>query len=344
VALLFAPPACTADWLPWVDPLGRHWVTVVAKIGMVLVADGTATIGAAPGLFAVDRPHELGGPGEVELPSDRVPFLRRPELLVTGFAFAPPGTKVDALTASVELRGDDTNFEKRVRVVGPFSSAPLTWSRTVSGEENPVGVAVISDACILDVNDPSRPAGFGPLSPDWPARERHAFGRVREALDEQVLRIEAGLDTRHFQAAPPDQWLTSLCGSLRLALRGLCPTRSELETRLPEVNVAAVVETSRRSRPLRLVPDRLVIDATHRRATLAYRAAVRVEPEELERCTVVLATQHMGKTEWADPRDVASARPHVLQSSAFEERRPSSGVRPAERALAATLHAGRTAS
>ncbi|NUO50196.1 MAG: DUF2169 domain-containing protein [Polyangiaceae bacterium] len=344
---LFAPTLCTADSFRWLDPRGRSWLTIVAKISLTLVADGTASIGPAPGLFAADRLHGLGAPDEIEVPTDRVPFLRRPEVVVTGFAFAPPATRVSDMLVSVALRGEGRGFEKRVRAVGeqgdagsrrPFSSLPLTWSRSVAGPENPAGVFSPDDASIVSADDPRRAAGLGPIAPDWPTRERHAFGLVREALEEPVLRIDPELDTRFFQAAPSDQWIDSLRGPLELTLRGLSPTKPLLATRLPELKVGARIEGPCAAQTLELVPDRLIIDATHHRATLSFRAAVLAEGQDLETWKVALIVQRDGVVERADVSDGSTARPHVLGASSSAEHgsashqpRLLSGVRPAAR-------------
>lgn len=347
---LFAPTLATADSFRWLDPRGRSWLTIVAKMTMTLVADGTASIGPAPGLFAADRLHGLGAPDEVEVPTDRVPFLRRPEVLVTGFAFAPPATRVSDMLVSVALRGQGRAFEKRVRAVGepgeagsrrPFSSLPLTWSRSVAGPDNPVGVFSPHDASIVRADDARRPAGLGPIAPEWPTRERYAFGLVREALEEPVLRIDPELDTRFFQAAPSDQWIESLRGPMELTLRGLSPTKPLLATRLPELRIGAVIEAPRAAQTLELVPDRLIIDATHHRATLSFRGAVLADADDLETWKVALIVQRDGVVERAGTSDGSTARPHVLvassveQGSASPEPRLQSGVRPAAREPAA---------
>jgi len=329
-------------------------LTTVAKISLTLVADGTASIGPAPGLFAADRLHGLGAPDEVEIPTDRVPFLRRPEVLVTGFAFAPPATRVSNMLVSVALRGEKRAFEKRIRAVGergeagsarPFSSLPLTWSRSVAGPDNPVGVLSPCDASIVGADDARRPAGLGPLAPDWPTRERHAFGLVRAALEEPVLRIDPELDTRFFQAAPSDQWVDSLRGPMELTLRGLSPTKPLLSTRLPELKIGAMIETPRAAQALELAPDRLIIDATHHRATLSFRGAVLAEGQDLEAWTVALVVQRERVVERADSSDRSTARPHVLGASSSAEPAPTptssegrtqSGVRPATREGAVT--------
>jgi hypothetical protein len=346
---LFAPPLCTADSFLWLDPRGRSWLTVVAKIGLTLIADGTASMGPAPGLFAADRAHGLGAADEVEVPSDRVPFLRRPEILATGFAFAPPATTVSDMLVSVAVRSEAGLFEKRIRAVGrrteegsrrPFSSLPLTWSRSVLGPDNPVGVFSPEDACIVCEDDPRRPAGLGPCAPDWPTRERHAFGLVRAALEEPVMRIDPELDTRFFQAAPADQWVESLRGPLDVTLRGLSPTRPLFATRLPEMKVGAMITAPQAAETLELAPDRLLIDGTHHRATLSFRGAVLAEGKDLDKWVVALAVQRDGVVAWADTSDRSAARPHVLGAAPYAEPAPpptsveprtQSGVRRAAR-------------
>jgi hypothetical protein len=345
---LFAPPLCTADSFFWLDPRGRSWVSIVAKIKLTLVADGSASIGPAPGLFTADRIHGLGAPDEIEVPSDRVPFLRRPEVLVTGFAFAPPATQVSDMLVSVSMRGAAGVFEKRVRARGkrdetgsrrPFSSLPLTWSRAVVGPDNPVGVFSPEDAGIVCEDDARRSAGLGPLASDWPTRERHAFGLVRAALEEPVMRIDPELDTRFFQAAPRDQWVESLRGAWDLILRGLSPTKPLLATRLPEMKIGAMIAAPRAAQTVELAPDRLLIDATHHTATLSFRGAVLAEGHDLDEWVIALAVQRDGVVAWADTSDRSSARPHIFGACSAEppappnssEARTQSGVRPRTR-------------
>jgi hypothetical protein len=172
---------------------------------------------------------------------------------------------------------------------------------------------------LVDLGDPRRPAGLGPLHPEWHDRERHAFGLVREALDERVMRLVRGFDPRFFQAAPEDQWVETLEGAPTLTLRGLCPTRPELVTHLPEAMFSAVVSKPSGDEKARLVPDRLVIFSTFQRATLTFRGAVAVSPVELDDTRVVVGARVNGHTSWGNPADPAEARPHVLDRAADPE-------------------------
>ena len=288
----------------WRPGHGGFAFTVVCKATFAL------TPGVSP-LAAEQEPVALGDvyageAGALTVASDLVPTKRRPEVLLTGHAYAPEGQPVRSLVArlavgeivmSLHLVGDRL-FAKDGRLGEPaeFARMPLGWERAAGamGTSNPVGRSLDSAArtdmfgrvaapnllppgtVLTSRRDSIAPVGFGPISPLWAPRAallpRHLAGWDPARWHERPL--PADLDPGYFNVAPPDQQRTLPFGEEAILLEGLNPRFARLSTQLERVDLTATIDHGAGPRPLELRCDTLSIDTDREIAMLVWRADV----------------------------------------------------------------------
>jgi hypothetical protein len=301
----------------WQARPGAWTLTACVKVTLTLVHEGEATLAEEQ-----DGPSDARTWGDdprasLRTPGDYLPIKRRVDVLVTGHAHAPPGRgPTESLVARLRV-GD---LEKALRVTGdrvwtaagggfwpsapqPFTSMPLRFERAARGAENPVGLdpgrARVAGAPAMPNLEPieagqgeARVAGFGPISPDWPARLGllgsdgwawaqgfHAGAIVREPAP-------MGFDFRFFNAAPRDQQLDALRATTTLALEHLHPRHARLVTRLPAMRPRVVHETRGGQAELGLRCDTLLVDADRGVVVVSWRGSTELanaDPRELGR-------------------------------------------------------------
>lgn len=247
-----------------------------------------------------------GEGGGITVASDLVPFKKRPEVLLTGHAYAPEGRPVPSLLARLVVG----EIDKTVQVVGDrhfgrdgklgdpayFTGMPLGWEHADGGLNtfNPagraLGSAARSDALgrvfapnLLPVglrlksrSDTVSPVGFGPIAPRWPSRlaclHRHAAGWDPSRWHE--LPLPADVDLGYFNAAPSDQQRALPFGEEAIMLENLHPRFAHLSTRLARVTPVATVDHGSGPQALQLRCDTLILDTDSGLAMLVWRGHV----------------------------------------------------------------------
>jgi uncharacterized protein YjbI with pentapeptide repeats len=319
-------------------------LTVIVKTDLELLHDDMAR--PVPGAEILSR-DSLRETGSLELPSDMVPALDRPEILLLGHAWAPAGGS--AVAVRLFVGGEVPLLDKTVHVYGDrapggaapsaFSRIPLVWERAVggAGTDNPVGRRPGSGgANILSPEAPGMPAGFGPIAPTWPARSRCAPHGVPSAAAD-ILELSDDTQLAWFQAAPPDQRLRSIAGDEWIVVDGMHPAQSRFQSQLPGLAARARLAGPPYAdgpADLAMAIDRIVIDMDRLRASVTWRASVVVDPAKLPHTEVVAGVRQPEDAELGDvaPQtvmlDEAGARPggEALPWSAPGTRAPPRGA------------------
>jgi uncharacterized protein YjbI with pentapeptide repeats len=202
-----------------------------------------------------------------ELPPDQaidagIPKTRA-EFLITGHAYAPAGSMVSGVRASIRLGnrskslnifGDRYLYGDRATEPIPFDRLPLDWAHAFGGPgfaENPLGkgrrpevdVAGEHRLPLPNIVDPAlgggalrRAAGFGPIDQSWPARARFAGTYDDRWLKEDFPGFARDIDWRFFNLAPEDQHFPDvLAGDEDYAIESMHPEQSLIEGRLPGI-------------------------------------------------------------------------------------------------------------
>lgn len=274
-------------------PQGRVHVAVIVKATFAFAADAAMPRAEPQPIHRGEVPY---GPGarSVARSSDLVPYLSQADVLFTGHAHAPPSGPVRALRVRLAvLDGEQAIIDKELQVQAPFSFSrlPLVYEWAYGGPtvpENPVGTGAAAGSAppnVIDPAHPERPAGFGPVSRDWPARAALLKGTPPGVIEAEIPEIPEGFDWSYFQAAPPDQRVAHLRGDEWIVLEGLHPTLSSLRTRLPGARARAAVHGLsafgvEEGRSIDLVADTLHIDGDEQRCTLVWRGSFPVPSME----------------------------------------------------------------
>ncbi len=252
------------------------------QIEMAVCVRGVFRLEPGLPLEAIEEPMEQGfmcgdmfDPEDVEMKgalrhtSDFADWKPNLDLLLKGTAYPPGGADI-----ACDVKFGVGEWSKTLRVIGPrtyrpgvlfggrattpepFTNMPLTWENTFGGPKfalNPVGRGH-SDPELPTVVYPSRPvikqgergvapAGFGPISPQWPQR----IGKRGKNYGLSYRRTRApffsdDFDWSYFNAAPADQQLTEfLRGDEELVFENLHPTEPVFKCRLPGLRVRAFV-------------------------------------------------------------------------------------------------------
>jgi hypothetical protein len=287
----------------WRGRRGELQCSVIVKT-TYLLRPGACPVADRPDpIWTADLYWESSPLRSVRVPSDLAPLKHAPEVTLVGHAYAPDSEPRDHLAVRLAV-GD---IDKALDVFPPrgFSldgtlevntatRMPLGYERAAGGQdtENPVGV----DTETIDelgrryapsvlhaghsyerLDDIALPAGFGPIAAVWPARvqrlRREDFAWLAEPA---VKPMPHGFDSRYFQVAPLDQWLTEpLRSDERIVLENLAPNRERLVTNLKAVVPHAAV-VMWKTMPVSLTPDTLFIDTDRAIVTLTWRGSVEV--------------------------------------------------------------------
>lgn len=183
-----------------------------------------------------------------------------PEFLVHAQAFAPGGKPCPACAVRARVAGrektlfafGDRYWEGRTASEPvPFTRMPIDWSRAYGGPgfalnpagrgadpgaEAPIPLPNIEypDARLTRPDQPGRPAGFGPREVTHPERAALAGTYDDAWLKTDFPGLARDLDWKHFNVAPPDQWLEgTLTGSEEWEFENLHPDQRLLRGRLP---------------------------------------------------------------------------------------------------------------
>ncbi|WP_433936755.1 DUF2169 domain-containing protein [Sorangium cellulosum] len=325
---------------------GAERLTVVVKATFSLIHERCAELAAAADLARSDQPRE--GWGSLDEACETAPYLPSAGVLVRGHACAPAGETATSLSVRVALFRDDRwVLNKVLHVFGdytraapsprPFSRVPIVYERAYGGphvDANPVGVG--ADAAlpsIVDPADPTRPAGFGPISRRWAPR-RHLLARD-QAPDRPVPELDAGFDFRYFHAAPPDQQIEFLRGDEWIFLEGLHPHYPWLRSSLPSARGLARLYRAGaggedNGQPIELVADTLSIDADRLLCSLIWRGNVALQPGDTPaRMRVVAGVELPGRPlVWPAPLAAPPSSRSGPQAPGFVEEEPESARRP----------------
>ncbi|MDI1445068.1 DUF2169 domain-containing protein [Polyangium sp. 6x1] len=236
----------------------------------------------------------------------------KPEVLALGWAFAPPGRKVPARSAKIEVGA----MSKELWVVGdrvwkggvasepvPFDKMPISWDRAFGGEGyglNPVGrgfaptkpeagepvhplpnVELPKKLCASPRDRPP-PAGFAPIDPSWPRRTGKLGTYDKRWLETRFPDFPDDFDPSYFNIAPEDQWLDApLEGGERVVIEHMHPSKDRIEGHLPRFLPRCFVSREGdllREMSLRLDTVWLVPHAE--RVVLIYRGFTEVRDDE----------------------------------------------------------------
>lgn len=301
----------------WQPRPGLHVLTVVAKATYQL-APGTSPLAAQQDEVNEYENHwNDDATRSLYAPSDLVPFKPRPDVLLVGYAYAPPDAPARMLMARLVAAGIDKSIEVHadrslghdavVREGPPFTRLPLRYERAAAGWTNPVGIR--PDAApdrsggvtLPNLVPPGRTSfmsgesidsiGFGPIAAAWPARARRLPQHLAELPSDWCDRpLPEGLDPSYFNVAPSDQQVAQLLPDEQIHLEYLHPKHSSLTTRLPGVAPKVVVERAGGPEELMMTPDTLWIDTDRALCTLTWRGQIRLERADAQGRVVVSMT------------------------------------------------------
>lgn len=270
---------------------GVLWATVIVKATFQLVHGEIARAIAPESLVPRDRAPGAGL--SLVRACETAPHLLNAGVVLSGHACAPAGRAVPSMSVRLGLSRDKPVLDKTLHVFGaravtdpasvaPFQKMPLVYERAFGGasvRDNPVGTGGPGSTVlpnIVDPKDPRRPAGFGPLSPEWAHRRGLLRGMATPPLDGSIWDVPAGFDWGYFQAAPPDQQIDRLHGDEWIVLDGMNAERPRVQSKLPQVTARATRRIpdgrgATTEEVVELKADTLVIDADSGTASLVWR-------------------------------------------------------------------------
>lgn len=305
---------------------GELRVTVITKATFAIPLAAEMTRRAPDPIVDTEVHHGNNPARSVRLAGDLAPYLSRADVLLSGHACAPSGSR--AQRADVRLgvfEGQKPLLDKKIVAHDPagFDRMPLVYERALGGLDNPDNPFGVPSPTLLDPADAKRPAGFGPISRTWPARRRLLGQTPRRQIDAPIAEIPDGFDWLYFQAAPPDQRINPLRGGEWILIDGVHPTAPRIQTRLPMMRGRARVFGLTAlgvpdGQALDLVTDTLHIDADALSCNVVCRGSFRVPSEEaLAAVRIVAGVEVAGEqVSWPDPPRRASALPEGPSSFA----------------------------
>jgi hypothetical protein len=305
-----ALPGSAATAVVWRSQ-GRVQITVIAKATFAFAQGGDmARVEAQP--FVREEAHFGKNPARsVRLTSELVPHLARAEVVFTGHAHPPPGSRPTTAEARLGIfSGSRAILDKTVRIRDDdgFERMPMVYERAFGGldfPDNPVGTgagAETAEPNLVHPEDPRRPAGFAPIGRAWPNRKRLLQSTPRKVLERSVAEIPDGFDWSYFQAAPADQRVDGLRGDEWIVMDGLHPTLPRAQMRLPSARgLARVYGLSAfgwtEGHPIALTADTLRIDGDEQRCTVVWRSSFPVAGEgALTAVRIVAGMEIAGET------------------------------------------------
>ena len=109
-------------------------------------------------------------------PGDVIPYRQFADVMLVGHAHVSSGRKL----AKIAVLNEQTPIDKTIQVESRWSrgSVALVYEHALGGPgwpDNPVGTGLDAGSpkpTLTSLDDPRRPAGFGPIAPTWRARAR----------------------------------------------------------------------------------------------------------------------------------------------------------------------------
>lgn len=319
---------------------GQLYTTVILKASFLFENGGVMPLSATrPSLRHKEEHHEHNAMLSIRAPSDIVPFLEQADILFSGSAYAPPGTKTSALPVRLSLGRTDGEhiwavLDKQLLVRGrrnpngtgetlPFERMPITYERAFGGighTLNPMGTPN-PNIVYMTPEAQESPASFGPISSHWPSRKKLLRGQTRQLFEHAIIELPPDFDAAYFQSAPEDQRIPSLSGDEILLLENLHPEYADLEMRLPGARAFyRVVTAAGMSKPVALRPDTLFIDGEAQICTLTYRGYFPLFSEQAIPSLTVMAGIELGDHFIHWDMDLLNSNSVQLQQASSEDK------------------------
>ncbi len=191
----------------------------------------------------------------------------QPEFLLHAMACPPDGpaaacavrAQVGTVQKTLVVHGDRRWSGRKPTAAEPFERLPIDWTRAYGGPDygaNPVGRGhepgpdgvqwlpniEYPQAPTTRPDAPQAPAGFGRIDPMWTQRAQHRGTYDEQWLPKHAPGFPPDLDWRHFNLAPPDQWLPQpLRGDEPFQFENMHPTKPKVGGRLPGLSCRAFV-------------------------------------------------------------------------------------------------------
>jgi hypothetical protein len=167
-----------------------------------------------------------------------------------------------------------------------------------------------------------RPMSLGSTGRNWMPRVQHAGTYDQAWLDERAPFWPDDFDHRHFQSAPPDQWLPYPNGGEDILLRNLTPS-GRLHLSLPALAMPVLV-IPYRGRDLELVArvDTILVEPDLQRVLLTWRATYN-PPRSCFDVMRIVAGQ--SARQWRGPRRTAGKQHYAGLGELVRSRRRPGG-------------------
>lgn len=298
----------------WEPSPEQRRLSVLVKGTFAFVRGAAATIAPTQVPLNADwrfYEHELAS---LYAPADRVPFKPRADIMLVGRARAPGGVpsasllvrmSVGTLSKSLWLTSEQRWTQGASGLVlgapAPFLEMPIQYERAAQSADNPVGVrpgapkpGALAAPCLHTTGDAAI-AGFGPISPRWPARgaDRAALAWTEAVAATGIAPgpVPAGLDYRIFNAAPRDQQVPEIAAGAKLVLEGMHAAVPCLETYLPVVAPQVFTVPASTALPVELAMrcDTVWIDAERSHLVLTWRGVLDLATVQPDANLVVVA-------------------------------------------------------
>lgn len=283
---------------------GASRLTAVVKATFSLIHEKVAEVTTPVEIVREDQPQN--GQASLREASEVAPFLPNAGVLLRGTAYAPAGQAATGrlvrlglgrekqwlLNKALHVFGDRT---REAPSPGVFQRLPLIYERAYGGphvDANPVGMgAGAALPNIVDPANPSRPAGFGPISRRWAPRK--AFAAPAPAPSVGAPDFSSSFDFRSFHAAPEDQQVEFLRGDEWILLEGMHPQLPWVRSSLPSARgVARLYRAASgqvQGQDIELAADMLVIDADRMIGSVVWRGTVSLQAGDSPASLRVLA-------------------------------------------------------
>lgn len=274
-------------------------------------------------LFAVE---DIDQRGALTYPGDFADWKPFAEVLVKGTAY-PPGGEDVACTVGVGFG----SWEKTLRVTGPrtyvpgaifggelseprpFKQMPITWANAYGGPgfpENPVGrgfegpemgtIEYPTEPLTKPGVKGLQPAGFGPISPNWPQRAgKRGKNYGKKWRKTRYPFVSTDFDWTYFNTAPDDQRLEQdPVGDELIRFHNMHPEHPTWTAQLPGLRIRALVKTDEGLvHDLKMRLDTIYADLDAGRLYLTWRGHAPVREIDLADVAVVLIASEELATE-----------------------------------------------
>lgn len=280
---------------------GRQLVTLIGKITAKIVENDIAVLRDPEPVAALpvynDPAARTAPPSQrdprwtpsLRTPSEIVPRLFATDVIVHAAAYQQGGREAPSRAVGFGMyRQDRPILHKRLYVYGdytsngcvPFRRMPIEWERAFGGPENelnPVGRGMdgrLPSPNVIDPRNARYPAGFAPLSSQWPVRTKLLSGRSAIALEGMDIAMPDDVSFAFFQSAPHDQRVRYLQGDEWLVFEGLHPHLEQYQARLPKLRIAAqLARDDGKCEDVPMVLDMLTVDAEARSLSCVFRGS-----------------------------------------------------------------------